>query len=458
MCGVYRTSLAQVTESKSHFLPTTMPIRFNIKPALQAVTGALVLSLSLPLLAADGVGVIGENDSNTVKFRLMWIDNPTTEATVGWVQKSGEPGIVHFGKADKQRKHHLYAKTQAVHQTVKIKDGTNCFAKLSGLEPDTEYFYVIKDAAGVSRRLKFHTAPAKAETFTFINGGDSRSNRKTRQELNKIAAKLKPLFISFSGDMVNRATDKEWDTWFTDWQLTISEDGTIIPIVAHRGNHENKKDAIANEFNTPDDAYYAFTVGGDLLRYYTLNSEIPAAGAQSEWLEKDLGKHVSKVTFSVAGYHKPMRPHVGAKKEGDNPYKWAPIFYKYGMDLAFESDSHCNKRTHPLKPDVNGEEGFSAAKNDPKATVYTGEGCWGAPLRKANDAKSWTIDCDAFNGFDWVQVTPTAIHLKTVRFDKDDSAQKVQSVAQMNSFKTPDGLSIWQAKGGELLTIKAKKK
>ncbi len=433
-----------------------MSTHLSIKPLLQG--GALALALCSPLFAIEGVGVISENDSNTSKFRLMWIENPTTEATVGWVQKSGEPGVVHYGKVDKQRKHHLYAKTQEVQTTVKIETGTNCFAKLTGLEPNTEYFYVIKDAAGVSRRLKFYTAPAKAEAFTFINGGDSRSNRATRQELNKIAAKLKPLFISFSGDMVGRPSDKEWDTWFTDWQLTISEEGTIIPIVAHRGNHENQKDAITKEFDTPDDVYYAFSVGGDLLRYYTLNSEIPAAGAQSAWLEKDLAKHASAMTFTAAGYHKPMRPHVSKKSEGNNPYKWAPIFYKHGVDLAFESDSHCNKRTQPLKPDVNGEEGFSAAKDDPKATVYTGEGCWGAPLRKADDGKSWTLDCAAFNGFDWVQVTPTAINLKTVRFDKDDSAQKVQAVAKRNSFETPSGLSIWQAKGGEVLTIKAKKK
>ncbi|MEO1857761.1 MAG: metallophosphoesterase family protein [Rubritalea sp.] len=429
---------------------------FTIKSLLQAGIFALALNSSLP--AVEGVGVIGENDSDASKFRLMWIENPTTEATVGWVQKSGKPGVVHYGKIDNQRKHHLYSKTQAVHRTVSIEGGANCFAKLRGLEPDTKYFYVIKDEAGVSRRLKFYTAPEKAEPFTFINGGDSRSNRTTRQELNKIAAKLKPLFISFSGDMVGRPTDKEWDTWFSDWQLTISDDGTIIPIVVHRGNHENKKDAITKEFDTPNDVYYAFTIGGDLLRFYTLNSEIPAEGAQSSWLNKDLEKHSKKVTFTAAGYHKPMRPHVSAKKEGINPYKWAPIFYKYGVDLAFESDSHCCKRTQPLKPDVNGDEGFIAAIDDPKATVYTGEGCWGAPLRKADDGKSWTTDCGAFNGFDWVEVTPSSLKLKTVRFDKGASAHNVKPVARRNSFETPDGLSIWQAKGGAVLTIKAKKK
>ena len=404
----------------------------------------------------DGVGIIGENDSETSKYRLMWIHDPAHEAVIGWVQESGEPGVVHYGEEDHGRKHHLYEQTAEVERVVAITGGKNCFVKLVGLKPDTEYFYVIKDAAGVSRRLKFYTASDRAESFTFINGGDSRSNRKTRQQLNRIVAKLKPLFVSFSGDMIDKSTDEHWDAWFADWQMTISEDGTQIPIIAHRGNHENEVDAIANEFNTPKDVYYAMNINGGLLRYYTLNSEIPADGAQSAWLDKDLSENASKVTFTVAGYHKPMRPHVSKKKEGDNTYKWAPIFYKHGLDLAFESDSHCIKRTLPLKPDPDGEEGFVAAPKDPRATIYTGEGCWGAPLRKADDAKSWTVDCAAFNGFDWVQVTPEAMHLKTVTIGKVAKRSKVAAVSERNSFETPAGLKIWDAKGGAVLTIPAR--
>ncbi|MFC4995116.1 fibronectin type III domain-containing protein [Rubritalea tangerina] len=427
----------------------------KVKSLMLVLGGSLAFQASL--VAEEGVGIISENDSEAIKHRLMWIENPSSEATIGWVQESGKPGVVHYGKVDQKRKHHLYEKSQQVHRTVPIGKGVNCFVKLTGLEPDTAYFYVIKDASGVSRRLKFHTAPATNKAITFINGGDSRSNRKTRQELNKIVAKLKPLFVSFSGDMIGSPTHDQWDKWFEDWQLTISEDGTIIPIVAHRGNHENKKDAISKEFDTPADVYYAFTVGKNLLRYYALNSEIPAEGAQSAWLDQDLGKHAGSVTYTAAGYHKPMRPHVSKKKEGTNPYKWAPIFYKHGVDLAFESDSHCIKRTQPLRPASDGAEGFVAAPNDPKATVYTGEGCWGAPLRKADDAKSWTLDCAAFNGFDWVSVNAESMQIKTVKLEKT-GALKVEAVEQRNSFKTPKGLSLWQAKGGEVLTIRAKKK
>ena len=87
--------------------------------------------------------------------------------------------------------------------------------------------------------------------------------------------------------------------------------------------------------------------------------------------------------YAIASSEEPMRPHVGAKGEGTNPMKWAATFYQYGLDLAIECDSHVMKRTQPLVPDANGDEGFRATSDDPRATVYIGEGCWGAPLRAA---------------------------------------------------------------------------
>jgi hypothetical protein len=83
-----------------------------------------------------------------------------------------------------------------------------------------------------------------------------------------------------------------------------------------------------------------------------------------------------------------------------------------------ESDSHVMKRTLPLKPFTGGGEDFKAAPNDPNATVYLGEGCWGAPLRRADVNYSWTVGTAAFNGFDWLHVTPGAIFDKTVKVGK----------------------------------------
>ncbi len=388
------------------------------------------------------------------KHRLMWMEDPSSVATLGWFQSGGEAAAVYYGSEDHGDEFRKYSERIEAQRRVEVHDGSNQFVTLRGLRPDTEYFYVVVQGEEVSRRLKFRTAPAKAQPFTFINGGDSRSNRWTRQELNKLVAKLKPLCVSFSGDMVNVPSDEEWDTWFTDWQLTIDEDGRMVPIIPHRGNHENKRGVMTQEFDTPKGSYFSFNVAGNLMRYYALNSEIPAMGKQGDWLKADLETHAEQVNFLVAGYHKPMRPHVAKKKEGDNTYQWAELFYQHGMDLVFESDSHCLKRTQPLVPSTSGEEGFMAKPNDANATVYSGEGSWGAPLREANDGKSWTLDCAMLYGFDWVQVSPEKIALKTVVLTKS-GAEGIDSVRHLGDFQSPRGLVEWNAKGGKVMEINA---
>lgn len=410
-------------------------------------------ALCSPLAFADDKPeIIQKDDSRTGKYRVVWVTDPTTTATIAWDQEVGEPAKVHYGKTDHQRHSDRYSHVLEPQQAIKYDGMVNCFARMTDLEPDTEYFFCLKDAAGVGPRLKFRTAPSEPKPFTFIAGGDSRNFRDVRIEANRLCEKLRPLFVAFTGDMINKDEAEEWVEWLDDWQETIGEDGNMIPIVAHRGNHERRPETIPSFFDTPDDAYFAFSIGGELFRYYALNSEIPAEGDQEKWMEKDLTQHAKGVTHLMAGYHKPMRPHQSKKSEGANPMQWADNFYQHGFDLVLESDSHVMKRTLPLKPDANGPEGFSAAPSDPAATVYIGEGCWGAPLRPADDGKPWTLDMGSFNGFDWIHVTPAEIEVKTVHIENTVGVERVDSTS---SYKTPKGLRLWDAKGGEVLRIPA---
>ncbi len=393
-----------------------------------------------------------KNTSATDKYRVCWNGDPTTKATIGWNQKAGEPGKVHFDTEDHGRRVEAYADTQEADRVQEYDGMRNCFVRLKGLKPGTRYFFCIEDESGISKRFSFHTAWADPEPFTFIGGGDSRNFRDVRIAANKTCEKLRPLFIAFTGDMINRDEAREWVEWLDDWQNVISEDGHIIPIVAHRGNHERRPETIHNHFDTPGDAYFSFSIGGDLFRYYALNSEIPAKGAQEDWLDEDLEEHSKKTIHLVAGYHKPMRPHLSAKREGTNPMEWADNFYKYGVDLVLESDSHVMKRTLPIKPDANGPEGFSKALDDPNATVYIGEGCWGAPMRVADDPKPWTLDLDSFNGIDWIRVSKEGIQVKTIQIK---NTTRIKPLRELSNYKNPEGISLWDAKGGQVLEIPA---
>jgi hypothetical protein len=393
------------------------------------------------------------NTSKTEKYRLVWFEDPATTATFVWNQLEGKPASLHYGPKNEDRNKSQYPNTEKVEKVVEYDGMRNCMVTLRNLKPDSFYFMVLADDSGVSRRFSFRTAPDKPQAFTFICGGDSRNFRAVRQSANLMCRKLAPLFVSFTGDMINSDNAKEWDEWLDDWQLTMNENGRLLPIAPHRGNHEGRPESIPNHFGMPADSYAAFNIGGKLFRYYILNSEIPANGAQGSWLESDIEKNAKGIVHLVAGYHKPMRPHTSGKSLGTNPFKWADTFYKSGFDLVMESDSHVMKRTAPIKPDPKGDGGFTAAPNDPNATVYLGEGCWGAPLRKADVKYSWTQGAAAFNGFDWIEVSPEAIRSKTVKIE---DVVKVGEIDPKKPFENPEGIKLWAPNGDdEIVTIPA---
>lgn len=423
------------------------------QPIFSLVFG-IVVFLFMPLeLAKAQSEATNANTSETDKYRLVWFEDPTTTATFVWNQKKGQPAVLYYGLENHNRSKNAYSHQAKVERVIDYDGMKNCVVRLKNLKPDSWYFMCLGDDFGESRRFYFRTAPAKPQPFTFICGGDSRNFREVRQSANSLCRKLSPLFVAFTGDMINHDTAEEWGKWLDDWQLTINEKGRLIPIAPHRGNHEVRPETIPNYFGTPKDSYAAFTIGKDLFRYYILNSEIPADGAQGAWLAKDFKENAQGITHLVAGYHKPMRPHTSGKSLGRNSYKWAQLFYEVGLDLAMESDSHVMKRTLPLRPDVKDTEGFSAAPDDPKATIFLGEGCWGAPLRRADLRMSWTVGAEAFNGFDWIYVTPEAMYNKTVKIEKSSS---VGEVDLEKPFENPENIVLWEPSGGDaVLTIPA---
>ena len=408
---------------------------------------------TLSILVNDENGNPPPDPSATERIRLVWVDDPSTTATIAWDQISGSDAVVKYSTVDYGRAEGSYTNSKAVDRSITYRGMDNRFARLDGLLPDTNYHFVLVDSEGVSPRYWFRTAPDTPEPFTFIAGGDSRNNRSPRQKANRLVAKLRPLFVAFTGDMINSDSDTEWIAWLDDWQETVSSDGRIYPLLPHRGNHEaGGNTTVYNLFDTTPDNYYALTVGGNLLRYYVLNSE-SGESTQADWLENDLNSNggMNAFTHLMAGYHKPMRPHTSAKPEGSSEYNaWAELFYINRFDLVFESDSHMMKRTAAIRPATGqgAEEGFIA--DAANGTVYVGEGCWGAPLRSADDGKEWTLDMDSFNGFDLVHVYPEQVEVFSVRVDLEDD---VGTLEEGDSFSLPHGIDLWLASGGTRLVV-----
>lgn len=386
------------------------------------------------------------------RFRVVWQNNPATSAVIAWDQVSGDNPILHLDINDYGDNVGDYAMVKRPDRVDNGKGMKNHFVRLSGLLPSTSYFFIVKDSEGQSRQYFFTTAPDNPyERLSIIAGGDSRNHKEARQDANRLVAKLRPHCVMFGGDFTGGDSAAEWLEWLDDWQLTIAKDGRITPIIPARGNHEESNKSLVQIFDIQtSDVYYALSLGGDLLRIYTLNTMLPVGGAQKEWLEKDLRSN-SHSNWKIAHYHHPMRPHTSRKSEKhDQVVHWAPLFFRYNLNLAVECDAHVVKSTFPIRPSKgrNSEQGF--IRDDIGGTVYVGEGCWGAPLRRNDDDKPWTRASGSFNQFHWIFVDQEKIE---VRFVKTDGASRVADIDPSNIFRAPVGLNIWSPRSGDVIEI-----
>lgn len=388
--------------------------------------------------------------ARTSHLRLVWLDDPATTITVAWNQVSGSDATLHYGTTDRGRNAGAYPERAEVDGANAYHGFSNRFIRLSGLQPETVYYLVLNDDEGSSDRYYFKTAPATNKRMSFIMGGDSRNRREVRQWGNELVAKLRPTAVLFGGDMISWDTPEDWNDWLEDWQHTISDDGRVTPIVPARGNHESPG-TIEALFGAPPGSYYAITWGRDLLRTYTLNTEISVLGDQLEWLEDDLEDHPN-TRWKIAQYHTPMRAHSAVKPEGGHIYEaWARLFYDNDVRLVIDSDSHVAKITWPLRPtwEAGNDRGF--IRDDAAGTVYAGEGCWGAPLRYMDGPKSWTRDGDSFNQFNLVHVSKSRIELRKIVIDENYSA--VAERTSSDVFELPVGLNVWSPSNGAVVTI-----
>ena len=388
--------------------------------------------------------------------------------TIAWNQYQGKPTL-HYGLTTQTEQ------TALPNRQTNYRGMNNNFVRLQELETDSKYYFKVCTQQNCSEIMYFKTAPSNDTSFTFIAGGDSRSIPKGRIRGNILVSKIRPLFIAHGGDYTKDGTESEWKRWFTEWQQTKSEDGRMYPLLVAHGNHENRDTEMLNKlFDIPNKDVYS-KLDFNFLSLYTLNTELePSVGyydmvskekwdkykkwdEQTQWLKKTLEEDTKP--WKVLSYHRPLRPHKKSKAEGRLRYlEWSPLFYTHGVQLAIECDSHLVKYTHPLKPDLFGEEGFVIDKE--KGTTFIGEGSWGAPTRNNDDDKSWTLDSGKFWQFKLITASPKSLEIRTVKFGDEEieyNPNAVEALSQeeqnANSTAIPKNLDLWDSKAGKVLKL-----
>lgn len=385
--------------------------------------------------------------------RAIFRTDPATTVCIGWDQVSGNAPVLEYRIRAKSSEGPTKWQAMKPSRIEEVKGFRMHYARLTGLIPNTAYELRVVDSDDEGRLFYVETLPnSPEEPLSIVAGGDSRSDREARRNTNILVGRLRPHLVLFGGDLTMRGSPNELEAWFEDWDLTTLPDGRLTPVIAARGNHEASNLLVDQLFDWPHpDGYFAVTVGGGLARLYTLNTEMAIPGAQTDWLAKDLHFEGLKATWRIPQYHKPMRPHVSRKREGDAQYMaWAELFYAHRVQLVVECDAHVVKRTWPIRPSTaeGSHEGF--VRDDDKGTVYVGEGTW-APLRTADDSKPWTRAADAFHQVKWLWVRKTSLEVRCI---KSNNGPEVGTVTPEKRFKLPKNAKVWDAPNGAVLKLK----
>ena len=349
-----------------------------------------------------------------VQWRVTWTGDASTEATISWsTAEESKRNTVHYGTSDQDLnvrfyRYHLNSKNSGQYTKDKdeseIKSAYYHHVVLKNLRPNTKYYFVLDSDGELSKRLYFKTAPKSGLDFSLLVGGDSRSGHLARCRMNLFMAdqfKKSPhiLGLIHGGDYI--ATGRKWQQWrlwLSHNELTTLKDGRVLPIIPARGNHDGG--ILYNEvFNIPTEAIEKKIRAGSkskrvlqpldchLVRLgrdasiITLNTNRSAA-EQVEWLEAQLKSLRLKTKWLLTQYHRPFFPAV--KTPSACAKTFVPLFEKYSVDLACESDGHCIKRTVPIRNE----------QADPTGVTYIGEGGLGVGQYKP-DPERWYLVKDS---------------------------------------------------------------
>lgn len=274
------------------------------------------------------------------------------------------------------RQHPSEKKEHALHASV--PKGIYQFeASLSGLKPDSTYYYAVYDdderltAIDESYRFKTHPAPGSKEPALFWVVGDSGTGGKDQAAvhtamINHLSSIDRTLDLYLHvGDMAyTKGTNTEFDNnFFKMYAPTLRHTVCWASMGNHEGGTskgENGTGPFYDAYICPTrgeagglpsgkEAYYSFDYGN--IHFICLDShdlDRRPAGAMAQWLKADLEK--TTADFLVAFFHHP--PYTKGSHDSDKERQLIemrehimPILESGGVDVVFTGHSHIYERS-----------------------------------------------------------------------------------------------------------------
>ncbi len=261
-------------------------------------------------------------------------------------------------------------------------------AELSGLAPDTEYFYqVIAEAQTLPWSGAFRFRTTGPGPFSFLAFGDSGSGLPQQQMLAEWMKQENPALVLHLGDLAYpQGAFREYQLHYFDVYRDLMKQVPFFPCPGNHGymTRDGFPYLTLHDVPAADMAplaergrYYSFDWGN--VHFVAVDSNAPLVqaaqgrGPMLEWLERDL--RVTRQYWKIVYFHHP--PFAGGPNERDPLSELArnhlvPLAERHGVQLVLNGHEHSYQRSHPLRDKQIVAEG--------QGTVYVTSGGGGVGL------------------------------------------------------------------------------
>ena len=231
---------------------------------------------------------------------------------------------------------------------------------ISGLQPNTKYYYKASSGSFASSEEYFFTAkPESVRQVSFLSYGDCGFNNSVQNTIGGFMTAQPVDFAVVVGD-VDQNVGNDYDTrFFQRYKDMLKHSCHFTGIGNHDviTNNTNYTDAFHLPHNNPanSEKYYSFTWGNAKFITIDGNSDYTAGSAQYVWLQNELKCNDREWTFVYfhqppwtngwdVSYNIPLTPFYHYQGNTDMRTSIVPLFEQYHVDFVLNGHTHNYER------------------------------------------------------------------------------------------------------------------
>lgn len=212
---------------------------------------------------------------------------------------------------------------------------------LTGLKPNSTYYYQARQGKSRSAGSNLHTAVEPGTSFRLLWMADFRTNTSIHDKIAKLAAGTNPRVAVYGGDLCVNGDYTSWKKeFFRSNELELI---SKVPFFNATGNHEGNGPNTLAFLQNPDSAsktqqYYSFDYGD--LHILVLNTEIDMTpgSPQYEFAKEDLS--VAGTSWKVVVSHMPAYCAGGHGEDSSMVRMTKDLFEPNHVNLVLSGHSH----------------------------------------------------------------------------------------------------------------------